>query len=97
MIRELVTNGLKHSNATKIWVLLMQEHGTISLKVSDNGTGFETLSYRQSEHRGLASIQEQVSLLDGVMTIQSSPETGTQIMITMPMRGEDSYESFISR
>lgn len=97
MIRELVTNGVKHSNATKIWVLLMQEHGSISLKVSDNGTGFDTLSCRHSEHQGLSSIQEQVSLLNGAMTIQSSPGTGTQIMITMPMRGEDSYESFISR
>ncbi len=97
MIRELVTNVLKHSYATKIWVLLMQEHGTISLKVSDNGTGFETLSYRQPEHQGLASIQEQVGLLNGVMAIQSHSGTGTQITITMPMRGEDSYESFISR
>lgn len=97
MIRELVTNALKHSGASKIRVLLTQEHGVISLKVSDDGKGFETAYCQGCNHRGLASIQEQVSLLDGAMNIESAAESGTQITITMPMRGEDSYESFIGR
>lgn len=97
IIRELVTNAVKHSNAVKIQVFLAQENEMIFLKVSDDGEGFETTDCHNSDHRGLVSIQEQVSLLDGDMKIQSALKSGTQIAITMPMRGENSYESFISR
>ena len=97
MIQELVTNALKHSEASQIRVLLMQEHGEITLKVSDNGIGLQPDFCSQPGHRGLSSIQEQVTLLDGKMEIHSTSQSGTQISVTMPMRGKDSYESFISR
>lgn len=97
MIQELTTNTLKHSNATTLQILLVQEHDMIFLKVSDNGKGFEIPACFPSEHQGITSIQEQVHLLDGSMIMNSTPKTGTQISITIPMKGEDSYENFISR
>lgn len=97
MITELAKNVLKHSKATKAVILLTQEDGQIFLKVQDNGIGFQAFPTKIENHRGLHSIQEQVSLLEGSMTIHSLPESGTQIIITMPMKGDDSYESFISR
>lgn len=97
MIQELVTNALKHSEASQIRILLMQEHGEITLKVSDNGIGLPPDFCSRPGHRGLSSIQEQVSLLDGKIEIHSASQSGTQISITMLMRGEDSYENFISR
>lgn len=97
MIQELLTNALKHSEASRIRVLLMQEHEIITLKVSDNGIGLQPDFCPGPGHRGLSSIQEQVSLLNGKIEIHSAPQSGTQISVTMPMRGEDSYESFISR
>lgn len=96
MIKELVTNALKHSEATDIRVLLIQEESNILLKVIDNGIGFEPCSHQYSMQQGLHSIQEQVCLLDGLMTIQSAPNSGTQITIIIPMKGDESYESFIS-
>lgn len=97
IITELAKNVLKHSKATKAVILLTQENGQIFLKVQDNGIGFQAISIKTQNHRGLHSIQEQVSLLEGSMTIHSLPESGTQVIITMPMKGDDSYESFISR
>lgn len=87
MIQELVTNALKHSEASRIRVLLMQEHEIITLKVSDNGIGLQPDFCPCPGHRGLFSIQEQVSLLDGKIEIHSAPQSGTQISVTMPMRG----------
>lgn len=97
MIKELVTNALKHSDASKIRVSFVQEQGSIEIKVTDDGKGFHPKAGRCPEHRGLSSIQEQVSLLDGTMTIDSSPETGSRITIVIPMKGEDSYENLIGR
>lgn len=84
MIKELVTNALKHSSATLIYVLLMQENGRITLKVTDNGVGFKPFTYKSGSHQGLASIGEQVSLLDGTINIQSALGGGTVVIISMP-------------
>lgn len=97
MIKELVTNSLKHSFATQICVTLIQENGRISLNVTDDGTGFRPFSPQNTSHHGLASIQEQVCLLNGTMDIRDAAGGGTEISITMPMNGEESYESFIDR
>ena len=97
MIKELVTNALKHSSATTIDVLLMQEDGRITLKVTDNGIGFKPFTYKSGSHQGLASIGEQVSLLDGTMNIQPANGGGTAVVISMPMNEGDSYENFVGR
>lgn len=97
MIKELTTNALKHSSATTISVLLIQENGRITLKVTDNGKGFQPFIHQTGTHQGLASIGEQVNLLNGTMNIKPAAGGGTTIAISMPMNGGDSYESFISR
>ncbi len=95
IIKELTTNALKHSGAVEVEIILLQEKGIIGLTVADNGKGLDKTDYHCTSHKGLASINEQVSLLDGKMEITSTIANGTRISITMPMKGEDSYESFI--
>lgn len=97
MIKELVTNALKHSSATIINVLLLQEKGRITLKVIDNGIGFKPFTYRTGSHQGLVSIGEQISLLNGTINIYPAIGGGTTVAISMPMNGGDSYESFVGR
>lgn len=97
MIKELTANALKHSAATTISVLLIQKNGRITLKITDNGKGFQPFIHQTGTHQGLASIEEQVSLLNGTMNIKPAAGGGTMIAISMPMNGGDSYESFISR
>jgi two-component system secretion system sensor histidine kinase SalK len=95
IIKELATNALKHSGAGEVDIILLQKNGIIGLTVADNGKGLDKTDYHCASHKGLASINEQVSLLDGKMEITSTGANGTRISITMPMKGEDSYESFI--
>lgn len=95
--RELAVNALKHSHATRIDVRLQQENDMIILQVSDNGAGFSPPPDDHSIHHGLASIQEQVSFLNGKMTIKENPGGGTNISIFIPMKGEESYASFVGR
>lgn len=95
--RELAVNALKHSHATRIDVRLQQENDMIILQVSDNGAGFSPPPDDHSIHHGLASIQEQVFFLNGKMTIKENPGGGTNISIFIPMKGEESYASFVGR
>lgn len=95
--RELAVNALKHSHAARIDVRLQQENDMIILQVSDNGAGFSTPPEDHSIHHGLASIQEQVSFLNGKMTIKENPDGGTNVSIFIPMKGDESYASFVGR
>ena len=97
IIQELITNVLKHAKASKVQLLLTLERDMIILKVSDDGIGYIRPADSEFSHRGLNSIQEQVRLLNGEMNIQSAPGHGTKITIAIPMKGENSYESFIDR
>ena len=61
------------------------------VQVSDNGIGIApgTLE-RQSHHSwGLMEMQERVSLLDGDFRIDSSPNVGTKITISIPYKSQD--------
>lgn len=95
--RELTVNALKHSHAARIDVKLQQEHDMILLQVSDNGTGFSRAPDENILHHGLASIQEQVAFLNGKMKIRANPGGGTNISLLIPMKGEESYASFVGR
>ena len=97
ILRELVTNALKHAQAAEIQAELSQQRGKILLEVADNGKGYEQEEYRHQDHRGLDSILEQVGMLGGTMQIRSGKGAGTRITIAMEMKGEDSYQSFIGR
>lgn len=93
MMRELIRNIFKHSEATSAVVSLTQKYGEISLVVSDNGRGMTESNFGG----GLSSITEQVEMLGGMIHIQSCIHTGTSIQINLPMKGEGSYEYFTSR
>lgn len=95
--RELAVNALKHSHAARIDVRLQQENDMIILQVSDNGAGFSTPPEDHSIHHGLASIQEQVSFLNGKMTVKENPDGGTNVSIFIPMKGDESYARFVGR
>ena len=95
--RELTVNALKHSHATRIEVKPQQEHDMIALQVSDNGDGFSVTTDNPSPHHGLSSINEQVTFLNGHMTIKANPEGGTNVDIRIPMKGDESYASFVGR
>lgn len=82
-----------------MWVTLSQEKGTIQLCVSDNGTSCADtiLLSPTSDHKGISSIQEQTLSLSGEMKIQDNTPRGISVHITMPMKGEHSYENFVNR
>ncbi|MDE7310897.1 MAG: ATP-binding protein [Eubacterium sp.] len=98
LLKELLTNVYKHSKGNRAWVRLSQEHSTIELCVSDNGTASpdSLLAIDQSKHKGIASIAEQVNNMDGRMAISSHPPHGICIKITLPMKGDVSYQYFVS-
>jgi PAS domain S-box-containing protein len=91
-VREMLFNTVKHAEATHAIVVLRWVDNCIEIKVQDNGKGFPaSRSDEQSEEEktdpslGIPTIRQQVSLFGGTLDIQSAPETGTSILITVPI------------
>ena len=86
--RELLVNVAKHAQATEAMVLLKQDARGISIEVRDDGCGFEPsgLSLPSSTIRGfgLFSVAERAALLGGELHIDSTPRSGTRVMVSIP-------------
>jgi signal transduction histidine kinase len=92
IIQEALTNVAKHSEAKKVSVLMEVRGASIVAIVEDDGQGFDVqkvLTSRMSERKlGLYGMRERASLIDGVLTIESSPGMGTTIFVEVPLVGE---------
>ena len=82
----------------KAWITLAQDNGTITLRIRDNGAADEdTLSSADpSKHSGLALVTERVNNMEGSVKITNNFPHGVCIQITLPMKGDVSYQYFIS-
>ena len=84
IVREAVTNGVRHGGATEVCVSL-REDGGLRLSVSDNGRGFEMEgSPGRADSFGLTSMQERAQALGGRLVVQSAPDRGTEVEVVLP-------------
>lgn len=85
MIQELVTNAVKHANATEINIHITNHGDSLNFLIEDNGSGFDVGDIPESEGMGLSSIEQRVRGLDGFFTIESGYGKGTTIIIDIPI------------
>ena len=83
--QELINNTLKHAQAQKIDLQLIEHPDSIVLSVEDNGRGFTPSESKEHSHGfGLKNIETRVKLLSGTFTIDSSPKQGTLVTVEIP-------------
>ena len=85
--QEALTNVARHSFATQVDITLQAQNGILSLVVSDNGIGFNTLKIAESEALGVAGMRERASLVGGTFEIQSHPGKGTRVYFRLSIDG----------
>jgi signal transduction histidine kinase len=76
---EAISNAVKHAGAAKIDVNVSAMNGTLTLTVSDNGTG--EVDPRGAGLRGIADRAEAVG---GTVTVRTQPGGGTSVIGTLP-------------
>jgi signal transduction histidine kinase len=88
--QEALANALKHARATRITVHLDYQPAKVSLRVNDDGIGFDaansSLSY--SGHFGLLDMSERAEKMGGRYAMISAPGQGTEIRVEVPAKGE---------
>ncbi len=85
IIQELITNIIKHANATAAVIHLTHHEDAINLMVEDNGNGFDISTIKPSGGMGLHSIQKKIENLGGRVTIDSIVQKGTTVIIDIPL------------
>ena len=80
IVQELVSNGIKHAEATEITIDLSVFEDEISIIVSDNGKGFDN-SKPTKNGIGLENIRTRVAFLGGQLHIESAPQQGSSFII----------------
>ncbi len=79
IIQELVTNSIKHAEASEINVQISNRENTIQLTVEDNGKGFDTDNIK-SKGIGLSNVQSRLDYLQATRDVLSNQE-GTSYTI----------------
>ncbi len=88
-IHELVNNTLKHAQAGKINVQLVQEDHRVSFTVQDDGRGFDPQATH--EGMGLRNIRQRVAAFMGKMEIYSTGE-GTETHVELELDENGQYD-----
>ena len=85
--QEAMTNAIRHAEAKRLSVMLLDYPEQLTLSVRDDGRG---LPERRREGGGIRGMRERVGLLGGRLRITSAPGAGTEVRLDVPtMSGED--------
>ncbi len=83
IVQELITNTIKHAEATQISLSLSELGNYLSLYYSDNGKGFDPET--KFHGSGLSNIRERVEIFFGTLSIQSR-NGSTTFEIEIPLQ-----------
>ena len=88
IVQEAVNNVIKHAEAHRVDVDLSCQDRTATLRIADDGRGFDPSRTPTGSHVGLWSMQERVRQLGGQFRLQSSPGDGTVVSVAVPLGQE---------
>jgi PAS domain S-box-containing protein len=90
--QEALTNVARHAQASRVHVRLERTEDGITAVIEDNGVGFdaEQPAAPGSPRRGvgLLGIRERVSSQGGSIRVESRPESGTRLIVKIPLAQE---------
>lgn len=81
--QEALFNITRHAKATSAAVTLAGRKNKLVLQISDNGKGI--LPEEKNTGLGLMNMRQRAKLLDGELSIDTTPGRGTKITITVPL------------
>ena len=83
IFKEGVHNIARHSGADRVEADLDRVEDRLTLRLSDNGTGFDPDAEYQG--RGLANMRKRAAALRGRVEFASAPGKGTLLRMTVPL------------
>jgi signal transduction histidine kinase len=85
VVQEALQNAIKHGGARHARIDLSGEDGGVSLRIADDGVGFDPAKAERKGGLGLVSMRERLHLVGGVIAVESGPSAGTRIDVRVPL------------
>lgn len=83
IIRESVSNALRHGTATRLVIHLAPSTTTLNLVIRDNGSGFTPATAPRGH--GLDNLSARARLLGAHLTVTSQPGEGACVQLSVPL------------
>ena len=84
VLRELLSNVVRHARASALSVSLFNRGESLVLTVTDDGHGITDEELASKESLGIISIRERVNLFGGSVVIRGESGKGTTAEVTIP-------------
>lgn len=87
-VRELLFNVVKHAETDRARVELVCENGSVLIRVSDDGRGFEPTAVKGGASAGgfgLSRLEERLGLFGATLSIESGRGRGTRAAVWAPL------------
>jgi signal transduction histidine kinase/ligand-binding sensor domain-containing protein len=84
IFKEAVNNAAKYSKASRVWIQVSLEHKLLTLKVKDNGIGFDVIA--ADGGNGLGNMHKRADAMNGRISIESNEGKGSVITLSIPIQ-----------
>ena len=88
ILQEAMTNVLRHSQATKVNVIIEEEDGELVVEIRDNGRGITESEKLGARSLGLLGMRERANSIGGRIDITGAIGRGTKLIIRLPLKSE---------
>jgi two-component system NarL family sensor kinase len=90
IVQEALHNIIRHAKATAIDVQLVFKPEIFTLKIADNGVGFDTSPQELNNYStmglGIRNMRNRANIINTDFKLMSTPEKGTTIILTLPLQ-----------
>lgn len=91
IVREALSNSIRHAQASHRWVRLGLVDNAIHLVIGDDGVGFSIKRKRRAGH-GLGNMAARAKQISATFTLKSAPGKGTSVSVGVPLKKGHVYE-----
>lgn len=81
VVQEALTNVVRHASAASASVTVSGRDGQVRVVIEDDGIGFDVAHRPARAHLGINGMYERVELVNGTLSITSSPAAGTLVLL----------------
>jgi len=85
ILQESLNNVFRHARATKARIELYDKGDRLFMRIAGNGIGIFPGCRRKSNSFGLVGIKERISTLGGELDIDTAPDSGTTLTVSIPL------------
>jgi signal transduction histidine kinase len=89
IVQEALANVRKHANADNAQIAFSKRGERFEMIIADDGQGFDPEAAPVDAARksfGLASMRERAASLNGELTLDSRPGSGTRVVVSVPLK-----------